>query len=306
MRDLRNRVQDALAAAGMQEVMTYPLTSLETLRRVVPDDWLADHPPVAIANPLTAGEERLRVSLRASVLQAAAANARIEDGVVALFETARVFLPRDGQQPLEQERVTGVVTGRRPDRWGRPSDESVDFYDAKACVQALFDSLGVAVEYVASQEYGLLPGRTAELRAGGRAVGVLGQVHPETAASFDLDRDVYLFDICLDDLLPLLPGPRRYVPVPRFPAVEEDLAIVVGRETPAARVRALLLAHPLVVYAEPFDEYTGPPVPEGRKSLAFALRYQAPDRTLSDAEVARVRESLVARLRRELGAELRR
>lgn len=306
VRDLRNRVQDALVAAGMQEIMTYPLTSLETLRRVVPDDWLVDHPPVTIANPLNAGEERLRVSLRASLLQTAAANARIEDGVVALFETARVYLPRDGGQPLEQERVTGVVTGRRPDRWGRPSDESVDFYDAKAYVQALFDALGILVEYEPSEEYGLLPGRTATLRAGGRNVGVLGQVHPQTAAGFDLDRDTYLFDICLDDLLPLLPGPRRHVPVPRFPPVEEDLAVVVDRDVPAARVRAALLAHPLVASAEPFDEYTGPPVPEGRKSLAFALRYQAPDRTLSDADVARVRESLIARLRRELGAELRR
>ncbi len=306
MRDLRNRVQDALVAAGMQEIMTYPLTSLETLRSVVPDEWLADHPPVTIANPLNAGEDRLRVSLRASVLQAAAANARVEDGVTALFETARVFLPRDGQQPIEQERLVGVVTGRRPDRWGRPSEELVDFYDAKAYVQALFDALGVAVEYVASEEYGLLPGRTAELRAGGRVVGTLGQVHPETAASFDLPRDAYLFDVCLDEVLPLLPGPRTYTPVPRFPAVEEDLAFIVDRETPAARIRALLLAHPLVASAEPFDEYMGPPVPEGRKSLAFAIRYQAPDRTLSDADVARVRDSLVARLRRELGAELRR
>ena len=305
VRDLRDRVQDLLTAAGMQEIMTYPLTSVATMLKVTPEDWLADHPPVAVANPLNAGEERLRVSLRAAVLQAAATNARIEDGVVALFETARVFLPEDGRQPIEQERVTGVITGRRPDRWGRPSDESVDFFDAKALTQALFDGLGIPVEYVAAEAYGLLPGRTAELRAGGVRVGVMGQVHPQTAAAFDLDRDAYLFDVCLDDLLPLLPGVRAYRPVPRFPAVEEDLAVVVDRDTTAAQVQAILAGHPLVASATPFDEYTGPPVPEGKKSLAFSLRYQAPDRTLSDGEVARVRESLIGRLRRELGAEPR-
>ena len=111
----------------------------------------------------------------------------------------------------------------------------MDFFDAKSYVERLFDRLGLDVVYVAAEEYGMIPGRTAEVRAADKRVGVLGQVHPKTAEAFDTDQDVYLFEIILDDLLPLLNPVRDYEPLSRFPSVEEDLALVVDGDLPAHR-----------------------------------------------------------------------
>jgi phenylalanyl-tRNA synthetase beta chain len=197
------------------------------------------------------------------------------------------------------------VSGPRLDRWGNPTTESADFFDAKAYVQQIFDRAGVEVSFAASEEYGLLGGRTAELRIGGGTAGVLGQVHPRTAEAFGIADDVYLFEIRLEDLLPHVKPVPHYRALARFPAVVEDLAVIVSRDTAASSLVEEILAHPLVREAAVFDEYQGEPIPEGRKSLAFSIAYQAPDRTLTDADVKKAREKIVARLAAKLGAEPR-
>jgi phenylalanyl-tRNA synthetase beta chain len=305
LRELRERVKEILVGAGMQEVITYPLTSLEALERVVAPEELRDSPPLAIVNPLNLGQERLRSSLRGSLLEAAARNLRLGREGVFLFEAARVYLPTSSGLPDERERVTGVVAGARLDRWGSPTGERCDFFDAKAFVARVFERLAVESAYVSSQEYGLLAGRSAELRIGGAPVGVLGQVHPKTAESFGMGEDVYLFELRLEDLLPHVRPVPRFRAISKFPAVVEDLAIVVSRDVPAGSILEEIAASPLVASARVFDEYAGEPVPEGKKSLAFSISYQAPDRTLTDADVARARERILKRLGTKWGAELR-
>ena len=304
-RELKDRVLDILAAAGMQEVITYPLTDPETLEKVVPSGSLSEHPPLAIVNPLNVGQERMRTSLRASILDCVASNQRIQSEAFAVFEVSRVYIPGESLLPNELEHVVGAVTGRRMDRWGNATSEDVDFFDAKSYVARLFDRLDLEVEHVAIEEYGMIPGRTAEIRVGEKRVGVLGQVHPRTAGEFGIEQDVYLFEIVLDDLLPLLESVRRYVPLSRYPSVEEDLAVVVDGDLPAEKVRTDILGHPLVVSVRLFDEYVGAPVPEGKKSLAFSVSYQVKDRTLTDKDIDKARSRIVDRLRKEMGAELR-
>ncbi|MFQ5791945.1 MAG: phenylalanine--tRNA ligase subunit beta, partial [Acidobacteriota bacterium] len=304
-RELRERVRDILAQAGMQEVVTYPLTSRSMLEQFLPADRLQHQEPLAVINPLNAGEERLRTSLRGSMLATVATNHRLQGEAFALFETARVYLPGTEALPDEVEHVVGAVTGRRVDRWGRPTEEWVDFFDAKAYLDRLFERLDLDVSYAAAEEYGLVPGRTAEIVSGDRRVGVLGQVHPRTASGFHVEQDVYLFEVVLDDVLPLLKTARRYKPLSRFPAVEEDLAVVVDCDLPAASVSKEILRYPLVVAAQLFDEYVGRPVPKGKKSLAFSVSYQAQDRTLTDKDVSMARTRILERLKKALGAELR-
>ncbi|MGH9462273.1 MAG: phenylalanine--tRNA ligase subunit beta [Vicinamibacteria bacterium] len=303
-RELRETVRDVLAASGMQEIITYPLTSRQVLERVLPFERLARAEPLAVVNPLNVGEECLRTSLRGSVLSTVAANQRLQPEAFAVFETSRVYLP-GGELPEEVEHLVGAVTGRRTDRWGRATDAGVDFFDAKGYLERLFDRLGVSVSYADLEEFGMIPGRTAELRLEGTSIGCLGQVHPSTASAFGLDQDVYLFEVSLDALLPYVSSVRHYRPISRFPPVVEDLAVVVGQSVPAARVRDVILEHPLVSSVELFDEYVGDPVPSGKKSLAFSVCYQAPDRTLTEKEVGRARERIVGALRKDLGAELR-
>jgi phenylalanyl-tRNA synthetase beta chain len=201
--------------------------------------------------------------------------------------------------------VCGVVSGRRPDRWGRPSADPLDFFDAKAYVEGLLHGLGVRAEYAASSEFGMAPGRTAEVRVDGEPVGVLAQVHPDVAAEFGIEQDAYLFDLALDDLLPYATDRRMMRDVSRFPAVEQDLALVVAQETPSGDVRRIIESAALVRSARLFDVYTGDQVSPGKKSLAFAVEWQAADHTLTDEEVARAQRKLVERLRREFDAELR-
>jgi phenylalanyl-tRNA synthetase beta chain len=130
-------------------------------------------------------------------------------------------------------------------------------------------------------------------------------VHPSVAGAFDIDSEVYLFELVVDELLPAVPDIRPYEPASRFPPVTEDLALLVDPDTPAERIRALVQDHELVRSARVFDVYEGDRIPAGKKSLALSVTYQAPDRTLTDDEVAKARRSILDRLRREAGAEIR-
>ncbi len=316
-RELRERARRMLADAGMREVIAYSTTTLEALRRVMPAEDLAIYPPYRLVNPISAEHAYLRPTLRASILQTLASNLRYQKGEVAIFEAARVFLRPDDRpadagrpfgeerQPDERERIIAAVTGRRADRWGRPGEESVDFFDAKAYAGALFHGLNVDVTFAPVDEYGFTPGRTAAICAGEARLGVIGQVHPDVAGAFDIAQDVYVFEVALEALLPLAGGDRKLAPVPRFPAVEQDLALIVDEDTPAGTLQEAIESSSLVRSAQVFDVYRGDQVPEGKKSVAFAVAYQSPDHTLTDDEVAKAQRKILERLRREFSAEQR-
>ncbi len=305
LRELRERVRAILASAGMQEVITYSLTNLEALRKVLSPEALAAAPPLRVANPMSSEQEYLRTTLRASMLQTLASNLSQAEGILALFEVARVYLPRRDELPSEPEHLVGAVCGRRLDRWGHPAAEAVDLFDAKGYLEFLFERLGLAPAFVSAQEDGMISGRTAELRLDERRLGVLGQVDPRVAAAFDIDSEVFLFEVALDELLEGLARPRPYEAVPRFPPVVQDIAVVVDEGVAAGDVKSLIEAAPLVRHARPFDVYTGEPIPAGKKSLAFSITYQSPEHTLTDQEVSRSQRSIVERLKRQLGATLR-
>ena len=305
-RQLRERVRDILAAAGMQEVITYSLVDQESLAKVISPQELATHPPLRVANSMSREQEYLRTTLRASLLETLSANVRHHQArLVGLFELARIYLPRPDDLPLEVEWLVGVVSGARLDRWNRPSEESADFFDAKAYLDYLFDRLGLTPTHEDSEDFALLPGRSAEVRLEGERLGLVGQVHPRVATAFDIQQDVFLFELDLEALLPHTGKPRRYQPLSRFPAVEEDIAVVVDEGVAAATVEALVESFSLVQRATLFDVYTGPPVPAGKKSLAYSVAYQSFDHTLTDVEVQRERRRILERLSREVGAVLR-
>ena len=303
--DLRERVRDALVSAGLQEVVSYSLTSLDTLAKVLDPVELATSRPLRIANPMSRELEYARTTLRASLLETLAANVRTNPGLVALYETSRIYLPQPDELPQEVEAVCAVVSGRHSDRWGRPRGEPAGFFDAKAYLEHLLRELRVPAEFQEAEDYAYLPGRTAAVIVNGQRVGLLGQVHPRAAATFDIEADIAMFEVDLDALLPHVPAAVHYRPVPLFPSVEQDLAIIVPESVPAERAVSIIEGFPLVRSAAVFDVYTGPPVPAGKKSLAFSLSFQAPDHTLTDAEVSRQRQRIVEQLKRELRAELR-
>ena len=305
IRDLRERLRDAAVAAGLQEVITYPLTSTEMLLRVQPPDALEVHPPLKVQNPLNVEQSVMRTSLRASVLQAVSSNLRRERGTVAIFEAARAYMTLEGELPQERELVVGAIAGVRRGRWGEPTSDEADFYDAKGLLEETLERIGASVSFEAAEEYAMLRGRTAEITANGERAGVLGQVHPQVASQFEISGPVYLFELDVEKLLPAVQGTVRHQAMSRFPAVMQDLALLVDLSVPAAKVTQAIASSALVAQATLFDVYEGPPLPEGKRSLAYAVHFQSLEKTLTDQEVADARGRIVRRLQHEVGAELR-
>lgn len=305
VQELRERLKDACAAAGLQEVISYPLTTVDVLKEVLPGGHLEVHPPLRLENPMSSEQAVMRTSLRASVLSTVAANLRRERGPIAVFESAHAYLTRPGDLPDEREIIVGVLSGSREGRWGEPLDEPFDFYDLKGILEDVFERCQLAVEFKVADDFSLLHGHTAALSAAGNRFGVIGQVHPRVAERFGVDKPAFLFELDVESLLTAVQGNVRHHPVSRFPAVIQDIALLLDATVPAAEVAKLIAENALVTQVQLFDVYEGSSLPEGKRSLAYAVHFQALDRTLIDAEVADARRRIVTRLERELGAELR-
>ena len=309
-RAFRERVRDILAASGMQEVISYSLTSRETLDQV--GALAGGTEPIEIANPLNADMQVLRTSLRGSLLETLASNRSVSRGDgLRLFEIGRVYLPkeeaRDRDLPDEKEVVVGALSGPRfPTSWtARQGD--MDFFDAKGALQSLFGQIGAQVEYEASTDPAMHPGKTARLVCGGRAVGVVGEVDPRVLTRFDLDEStVAMFEIDVESLEEALSGgAAEYASVTRFPESQRDLALIVDAGVPSARIQSIIDRHKLAKHSVPFDIYTGAEIPAGKKSVAYRIVFQSPRATLTTEQVDRAQGDILRQLGRELGAELR-
>jgi phenylalanyl-tRNA synthetase beta chain len=190
--------------------------------------------------------------------------------------------------------------------WREPQPRHADFFAVKGAVQGLLDALGAVFEIKRAQAPFVYPGRAASVWIGGEAVGWLGELHPLVAAEWEIDDSVAAFEINLD-AVPEPPAPT-YEDVTSFPEVREDLAVVVSEQVSAAQVLDLVqrAGAPLLAAAEVFDVYRDPErVGEGNVSLALRLSYRAPDRTLTDEEVAERREAIGKALSQELGGRVR-
>ena len=307
MTELRGRVKEALAAVGLQETISYPLLNLADLAKVRYP--VSETLPLKVANPMSADQEYLRPTLRASLLATLAYNEGYNEGPFRLFEQGRVFQPRPNDLPEERETAAGVISGLRSETSWLGDNGPLDFFDAKGMLSSALALLGLpaAVVWEPADDAAFHPGRCAALRCGDAQIGILGELHPAVLESFDLKhRPATLFELYLDDLLTLstkaAQSTRNFRALTRYPAARRDLALVVAEEVPAGKIHSLLTRHRLVERAELFDLYTGENVPPGTKSLAFHLYFQSPERTLTAEEVNRVLQGLLRNLERETGA----
>jgi phenylalanyl-tRNA synthetase beta chain len=305
LRDLREKLRDAAVAAGLQEILTYPLTSPETLLKVTPPEIMEVHPPLRLDNPMNQEQSVMRTSLRASVLQTVASNLRRNRGTVAVFESAHAYLTRAEDLPDERELIVGAVAGMREGRWGEALEEPIDFFDAKGLLEETLERAGIAGLFRAGEEFSLLRGRTAAVVAGEDRAGVFGQVHPQVAAQFEIDVPVYLFELDVEKLLAASKGTVQHQAQSRFPAVIQDIALLIDTTVPAADVTRAIAGSALVTDVQLFDVFEGAPLPEGKRSLAYQVHFQSLEKTLTDEDVAQARNRIVRRLQHEFGAELR-
>ena len=303
-RETRERIRDLMVECGMQETISYSLTSAALLDRTQP----ADAPrPLSVANPMSSEFEYLRTTLRSGILATLAANRQQARDGIRLFEMGRAYLPREADLPLERETLVGVLAGpRSPESW-QGSDERMDLFDAKGVVEMLLGRLRLPCEFRPDEDSTFLPGRCAAVLAGADVVGVIGEVHPRTLELFEAASEaVALFELDVDALAQAVSTePVRYRPIARYPGALRDLAVVLDAGVPAAQVQAIIEREALVTHATLFDVYEGTGVADGKRSLAYQVLFQAADRTLVGDEVSRAMADILAALEREVGATLR-
>ena len=304
--EAREALRDALAAGGLHEVISYVATSKAAVERVQPAASL-EGAPLRLFNPLSQERDELRRSLRAGLLESFGANAGERRGALGLFEVGKVFFARGEELPEERTLAAALVGGVVAGSLQGGAARALDFFDAKALAEGAAAALGLHFEYAASAQPdpALEPGASATVSVAGRPVGALGEVAAAVWERFGIEGPLFLLELDVGALSEAERAPPRGGGLSRFPALREDLAVVVEEAVPAGAVEAVLLRPGLVERAELFDVYVGPQIPAGKKSLAYALTYRAPDRTLTDAEVAAVRAGIVGELEQELGASIR-
>lgn len=302
--EIRLRLRQALIRVGMNEVLTYSFTRPGADRK-----WGKAEQAIVLMNPLREELSVMRTSLSPGLLDVAARNLSRRNTNIAIFEIGNVYLSEEQtltQLPQEQLRLAALAVGKSERHWlSIPVD--YDFYFLKGVIEEVGREFGLSFNYKALTEEDLLhPGRSVEVYLGDEKIGFLGELHPLVAKEWDLERAV-VFELEVQPLIEQAGTTVLVGAIPRFPAVQRDLALIVSKETPAAAVMAKIrsLGGELLQEVEIFDVYTGKPVPEDRKSLAFSLRYQSLARTLTDEEVNELNSRILEGIQQEFAAEWR-
>lgn len=298
------KIKSALCGLGLYEVVTNSLTTPDLLPAI-----RYRKPPRRIINPLSEDLSILRPSLIPGLLQVLCRNLHRTTKDIRVFELGKIFhSPTSEDFSAERWSLCGAIVGRRwPASWDQ-QDVQIDFYDLKGLLESFLDKLSI-------DNFKFLPYDGGVFRSGSSAIlmveetrcGFLGQLVEDVKLAFDLKGEIFLFDLDVFSLIKAMSRDQRYVGLPKFPAAERDLAIVVPEEVLAGEVEDAIRQRggELVVVARLFDVYRGKQIAAGKKGLAYSLRYQSPKKTLTDSEVDGIQQRIMATLQEKFGAELR-
>lgn len=319
------RVRDLLVGLGLDEVITYSLIDPRDEYRLHPDPEQALELPgerVMLRNPISPERSQMRRTLMSGALRTAWSNLRFIERI-AIFEIGQIYYGNSAPDAeagetgvAEPRRLSILLTGPRyPRWWNQPADDRalLDYFDLKGVVDALLQRLALAdkVQWERGSHPSFHPGRCAVVTLDGRILGYLGEVHPLVVEAFDCrDQPISLLEWDLDALMELAraaDAEKKVSMISAYSPVHEDLALVVDESLPAIEVlRAIRDAgYPLVTRVELFDVYRGEQVGPDKKSLAFALTYQSPSRSLTESDIAKLRNRIIKQVSKQLGARLR-
>ena len=293
-----DKVKSALVGMGLFEVLNYSFISPKWIEKLGLDDGDARRKAVVLRNPLGEDTSVMRTSLVPSMLNTVANNLNRGNVEGQLFELSKVFVPAEkaGDLPAEKHVLCVSAFG-----------EKVDFYTVKNIVTWLLQKFGVTAQIEAAGDGYYHPGRKAILSAEGTKLATLGEIHPDVAERFDINRRVYLAEVDLDALRPMEKDFYGVKPLPKFPAVSRDIAVVVDETVGAGtmmdairRVTAKTLEE-----VKLFDIYRGEKLGAHKKSVAYAMTFRAADRTLTDEEIAATMDKILRTLNQEFSAEIR-
>jgi len=303
------RAKESVRKTGFTEVINYSFmngTDLDLLS-IPGNDTRRKH--ICVMNPLRQEDSLMRTTLLPSLLNNFRYNLSRGIRDVRLFEVSKVFLNAGGQLPKEELMLGGVFFRENlPSLW---KEDAPSFFIAKGTVDSLFEEMKIKGHtYVPSEEVFLHKGKSADIMLGRTRIGFIGELSPGMVEKLDLKinkPEIVMFEMNLDRLFSFVPGKLTYAQIPKYPAIERDIAIVLDAGITSAEVMKELTGYrsDLIEGVELFDQYRGKNIPQGKKSLAFRITYRASDRTLTDSEVEEAHGGLVAYILQKTGGELR-
>ncbi|WP_199425623.1 phenylalanine--tRNA ligase subunit beta [Thermaerobacillus caldiproteolyticus] len=301
----RRKVRRYLEDVGLFQAITYSLTSEAKATMFA----LETAKPIHLALPMSEERSVLRQSLLPHLLEVVSYNRARQVENVAVYETGAVYLTKDAHElPEEKERLAGAITGLWHANLWQGEKKAIDFYVVKGILDGLFHLLGLEqrIEYEQAKREHMHPGRTADILLDGNVIGFVGQLHPRVQKDYDV-KETYVFELALTDLLNAEVEDIRYSLIPRFPSITRDIALVVDEQVIAGDIQQAIIeaGGKLLKEVTIFDVYKGDRLPDGKKSIAFSLRYFDPERTLTDEEVTAVHEQVIKAVEKQFGATLR-
>lgn len=314
---MEDRIKDVATGLGLFEIITMSFInpgSFDLLNLTV------EHPlrkAVAVQNPLSEEQGVMRTTLLPGLVSTTARNLARKNKDLAFFEIGKIFIPEQAGETTEENlqelpceilTLGAVVTGNTPSGWNQKA-EPMDYYYLKGILEGIFDSMGITnISYLACENHpSFHPGRTAEVLLAGKAIGFIGELHPEVLENYRINSKTYVFEINLDKVIGAAVKTKLYKPLPKYPAVERDMALVVSTEVSAQELSKEIKdqGKPLLKEIKLFDVYTGEQIQKGYKSLAYSLVFQSKDKTLTDEEVNAVFGKVKEALETKYGAQLR-
>jgi phenylalanyl-tRNA synthetase beta chain len=303
----RNRIRKALTAFGLMEVLNYSFHGADAFDMLKLEEDHKYRNVLRLRNPLSENQSTIRTTLLPILLENIKYNMNRRTNDIHIFEIGRVFHPLEGEkQPYEPEYVSGAMTGLINAQIWNQSTRPVDFFDIKGAVESILDELGIhSYQLKPASNLPFQSGRSAEIIVDGVSLGVFGEIHRNVLVSYDIEQNVYMFELCFDELMKFSTM-GKFETLPVFPSVYRDMAIILPYDVPASQVDELIKsAGELVRNVNLFDVYKGKQVPDNMKSLAFSIEYYSSDKTLTDEEVDEIHQKIISMLKEKFGAELR-
>lgn len=299
----RQKAQDiinsALTSQGMYEIYTYTFTSPSIFDKLnIPSDSPLRN-TVKISNPLGEDTSIMRTTTIASMLDILSRNYNYRNPSARLYEIGKVFIPtEEGKLPDEPVKVTMGMYG-----------DKADFYDIKGICESMFSALSVRnVKYEAMTDNPTFhPGRCAKVSAGGKTLGIIGEIHPSVSRKYGIETPVYIGEFDFENMFLNMKTDIKFTELPKYPAVTRDIAMLVDKSVPVAHIEEIIkkASGKMLESLALFDVYEGEQIPEGKKSVAYSAVYRASDRSLTGEEVQKVFDKVVRSLEHQIDAQLR-
>lgn len=305
---LEKQCKDILIGCGLTEVVSFSFMNPKSFDKLALPAGDPLRKTVVIANPLSEENSVMRTSLVPNLLEIAQRNVSRKVLNLSIFEFGRVFLPAEGGgKPLERPVLAGLAIGGTAKGW-KWAREEFDFFFLKGVLEELLTRLNIeGIMWIPCIKSGLHPGRSARIVSGSREIGTLGEIHPDALDNFELTSRACVFELDFKVLAEMASEEKKYRPLQRFPSAERDLAVIVSEEVTAAELKEAIMktGEHILADCRLFDIYRGKQIPDDKKSMAYALVYQADDRTLTDEAINSKHEEIKQTLVERFGAELR-